>query len=360
MARHLNGPSMLALVDEMHGPTLWRCLLPFSALEARGYPCGWVKKEHRAVPSLAGRYDGLLLARVSWPRWARPAVRDDLARLRADGRFVVYDSDDDLWRIELTYRALELGWAAGRSWQQLEAAREDRIWALQQADGVTVTTEALAAVARSFTSRPVIVVPNAIDVAWFRAAVGRAARGIPMVTIGWAGGERPDADVEAMAEAWGRIARRFPDVTFVVQGHLPTVVRRAVPEHLLRFIAWLPLERYPEGLVEVDIACCAVADTPFNRCKTPIKAYEAALAGSAVVATPTLYGDVIEHGVAGYLASSADEWEAALQSLVESPALRRMMATRLLRTVEKRHSLDGNLHRWSAAWTEIAAKAKTA
>jgi hypothetical protein len=43
----------------------------------------------------------------------------------------------------------------------------------------------------------------------------------------------------------------------------------------------------------VDIGCCAVADTPFSRAKTPIKAWEYAAAGAAVVATPALYGGCV-------------------------------------------------------------------
>jgi glycosyltransferase involved in cell wall biosynthesis len=84
---------------------------------------------------------------------------------------------------------------------------------------------------------------------------------------------------------------------------------------------------------------------------------EYAAAGAAVVASPTLYGSLVDHGSSGFLAESVGEWEDALAQLVESNALRRMMATRLLKTVEKRHSLAGNLWRWPAAWSTIQESA---
>jgi glycosyltransferase involved in cell wall biosynthesis len=161
-----------------------------------------------------------------------------------------------------------------------------------------------------------------------------------------------------MAEAWGRLARRYPHVRFVAGGHLPAVVSAQVPADRLHVVPWLPLQRYPEGLVGIDIACCSVADTPFNRCKSQIKAIEATVAGAAVVVSPTLYGSLIEHGRTGMIAETVDGWEAALAELIEHPSLARMMQRRLLKIVEREHTLDGNLWRWPVAWQQIAESAR--
>jgi hypothetical protein len=80
-------------------------------------------------------------------------------------------------------------------------------------------------------------------------------------------------------------------------------------------------------------------------------------AGAAVVASPTLYAGLVDHGYSGFIADSVGEWEDGLSVLIESNATRRMMATRLLKTVEKRHSLAGNLWRWPAAWSAIQESA---
>lgn len=357
-APSLTGPSMLALVSDESGPTLWRVFQPVTALQQRGYPCGWERKDARAIGAIAPLFDGFILPRMSWRPNERYLAVHWFDMLRRAGRFVVYDADDDIFNPDLNARTVALGFAEGRSADQLEAERAERIWAMQQADGVTVSTQRLATVVRSLTDRPVIVVPNAIDIPWFRRVLAGRARQVPAPTIGWAGGKRPDDDLKAMATAWTRIADRFEPVTFVVQGHVPPVVVNAVPADRLVVIPWLPLHVYPAGLVDVDIACCSVADERFNHSKSPIKAYEAAVAGAAVVATPTVYGRTIEHGRTGYLAVTADEWEAALASLVESYAHRRMIARRLLRHVERKCSLVENFWRWPAAWGRIAADAR--
>lgn len=350
----LVGPSMLALVgDPQTGPALWRVLQPYTALQKRGYLAGWDRHDAVGIGDVAPLFDGYVLPRTYWRPGHRHLAELWFSMMRRAGRFVVYDVDDDVFSEELDRRTVALGWSEGKSLEQLAVDRAERIWTLRQCDGVTVSTQRLATVVRSLTDRPVVVVPNAIDIPWFRRALGSARRQTAGVTIGWAGGRRPDDDLVTVAAAWARIAARYPGVRFVVQGHVPRVLEESVPSERLVTVPWMALERYPIGLVEVDIACCSVVDTPFNRSKSAIKAYEAAVAGAAVVATPTVYGRTIEHGRTGYLAESVDDWTDALAELVESRAHRRMIATRLLRYVERRCALAVNLHRWPAAWSAI-------
>lgn len=357
MADHLAGPRVLALVGDMTGPTLWRILQPCTALQKRGYRADWDHKDAAGIGALAPLYDGFVLPRMSWTPGTRRLAETWFASIRAAGRFVVYDLDDDLLTSELSRRTVELGWNDGKSFAELEAERFERIWTLQQCDGVTVSTQALASLVRSFTVAPVRVVPNAIDLSWFRAVLGRSPRFVKGTTIGWAGGRRPDRDVEQMAVAWGRIAVRYPEVRFVVQGHLPAEIERQVPDGRLTYLHWAPLETYPAGLKQVDIGCAAVEPTAFNRCKSPIKAFEYAVAGAAVVGSSTVYGTLLTDGETGYLADSVDDWERALAALVERPAHRAIVARRLQRHVVRHCSLAENLWRWPDAWSEIAAAA---
>ena len=178
-------------------------------------------------------------------------------------------------------------------------------------------------------------------------------RKIEGLTIGWAGGNRPDGDLTEMAVAWGRIAKRYPDVTFVVMGHQPGVVSEHVPESRLKRIPWMSQFEYPLGLVGIDIGCCPLEDRPFNRCKTPIKSWEYALSGAAVVASPTVYGQCITDGLNGHLATTADQWEEYLSHYVELEDERYYTAGSLKRDVLEKWSLKKNYWRWPAAWRRL-------
>jgi glycosyltransferase involved in cell wall biosynthesis len=220
---------------------------------------------------------------------------------------------------------------------------------------VTVSSRRLATVVRGLVDVPVVVVPNAIDTAWWRAVWRHRERLIPGLVVGWAGGKRPDGDFRPLAEAWGRLARRHPDVTFAMAGHCPKIMSEAIPPGRLKGLPWLPIDMYPLDFMQFDISCCVVDNTAFNRCKTPIKVWESTMARATVVASPTLYGQAIDDGVDGLLAETADEWERQIERLIVDPDLRKRLWRNQRRRVAAEHSLDKNLWRWPAAYATIIA-----
>jgi hypothetical protein len=197
---------MLALVGDRSGPSLWRVFQPFKALQESGYPAFWDFTDAALIGKIAPLCDGYVLPRISWNPGNRRLAEAWFASIRNAGKFVVFDSDDDLFTSTITHRALATGMHEGKTFEELEAERFERIWAMQQSDGVTVSTPRLATVVRSYTNTPVIVVPNAIDVPWFRRVLAGAERQTAALTVGWAGGRRLERDVEPMAAAWGRLA----------------------------------------------------------------------------------------------------------------------------------------------------------
>ena len=349
----LVGPRVLSLVGDESGCSLWRVWQPTAYLRLMGYPCDWVfVRDPNFVDVPIGAYQAVVLCRLAWHWFERPGAKATLRKWRDAGIKLFCEADDDLFTPFVTEQQLNRV-NPDKSRRELEADREASQWVLRLCDGVTVSTQYLASTVRRFTNAPVEVVPNAIDAGWFQQQQAGVARILPGPTIGWAGGNRPDADLEEMAIAWGRIARRYPDVTFAVMGHDPPVVRREVPPERLVRGPWLHPEDYPKGLVGIDIGCCPLQETPFNRSKSPIKAYEYALSGAAVVASPTVYEKVIDDGSTGFCASTANEWEDALYLFLESPELRQNLAARLKAQVVKKWSLGKNYWRWPAAWNRL-------
>jgi glycosyltransferase involved in cell wall biosynthesis len=353
----MNGPRVLAITGRETGCTLWRTFFPFAELQRRGYFVHWKNKDDpecddpRFPILMASRFEAIILPRMAWPGNTGERF---FSAMRKFGVAVIYEVDDDAFSpgiVPRQYATHEEERAKGLA--QLEQDRLDRIACMQQCDGVTVTTRRLKTVVQQYTSKPVEVVPNAIDTRWFRSLVRTAKRVVPPLTIGWAGGARFTEDLIPVAEAWGRIARKRPDVTFVVQGHTSPVLLEAVSEDRLKVLPWLPIESYPQGLVNVDIACCAVAPKMFNTAKTPIKLWEFTLAGAACVVSPTLYGSVTTDGEDALVAETADEWEAALMRLASDAGLRRRLQRAQRRRVAAHHSLERNWQRWPEAWARI-------
>lgn len=354
----MNAPKVLFLLGDVNGCSWWRALRPAEELIKQGYIAAVADKDDPELASARGSaaialvYDAVILPRMSWPD--REAGERFINALHGAGICVIYEVDDDLFSPSVNERIHLIDPEA--SPEKLEQRRLDRLAALRLCDGTTVSSPRLATIMRTLVDYPVHVVPNAIDLDWWRDELTQAQRTVSGLTIGWAGGTRPDKDVGPMAEAWGRIAERFPDVTFLCYGWQPEPFRANVPAERLMTLPWQPVELYARPFINIDIGCAAVADEPFNRAKTSIKAWEYAAGGAAVVATPTLYGKVVQHGHSGYLAETADEWEWALADLVTNRPRRERLARNLLEKVAREHSLRVNAHRWTNAWTSIIAE----
>jgi glycosyltransferase involved in cell wall biosynthesis len=329
----------------------WRIVRPFARLRQAGIDARWVP--YGADPSGDPASTVLLVRLMTGSDTA--TIDRWLGDMRRRFRAVVYECDDLLWSDAMVDHLEAADFTRGRTREAMLAEGELTRYFISQCDGVIVSCDALAELLRPHTSQPVVVVPNAIDARWFRAQLAHRAPWADQLTIGWAGGRRPEADVAPMAKAWGRLARRYPHVRFVLASPLiPDVFYRELPDlDRVTTLGWREWDEYPP-LYQVDIGCCSVAPSPFSLAKTPIKAWEYALAGAAVVASPALYGDCVAAG-RGFIAQTADEWADRLELLIGNADFRQRSAARLAEHVEQSHALDVCAHRWTDAIGEIVA-----
>jgi len=344
---------VLILVGDNGGCELWRTFLPTAELQRLGYRgIEWANYEDPELYKIAHLFDAVVLQRLHWEPEHRDYQDKFMQSLHKAGLAVIYEADDDLFTDGFVQRLIN---HHGYTYEYADQRRQSILHTLKNCDGMTVSTQRIATIARNYTDKPVKVVANYIDLRWFTKVLKTNQRDPKLtgLTIGWAGGNRPDSDVESMAKAWARIAERYPHVTFVIQGHHTKVFYDNVPNERIAMIDWLPVAGYPAGLLNIDIGCCPLGDMPFNRSKTYIKAMEYAVAGAAVVASPVVYGQLIEHGHDGFIAETTDDWEHYLSLLIEDYRLRHDMNKRLLSKVRQFHSLELNAWRWVDAWTEI-------
>lgn len=346
-------PRTLVLVGEDKSASWqYRVDWPCRALADHGFIGDWAYASaiNGLMPLInAGRYNVLVTPRA---HWATPEQGDDWLKVMHDhGLAWVYEIDDDGWSADIVQRQSKLyeqEWLKGE--ERLENDRLERIHLIQNADGVIVSSERLAEVARSYTNHPVFCVPNLIDVGWFDNRLSDAKRVVPPLTIGWSGGLRDEKDLINVGTAWTTIAERYPDVRFIVHGTTPTPLMNAVPGDRLLTINWSSLPDYPRALMNIDIACCAVeAGVGFNLAKTAIKWYEATLAGATCVVTPTLYGSEVRDGHDALVAETPEQWVGAISSLIDNPLRRKRLNRNARKRVVAEHSLTNGWVRWVEA-----------
>lgn len=232
------------------------------------------------------------------------ALRNIVRRLKSDAGRVVADIDDDLW-----------GLGAARLSQQTNLPALEAV--LREADTITTTNPTLAGRVRRF-GRDVRVLPNYVNGEDWPAPAPRPD-GPPVVVL--AGGNSHAADWRVVAPALRRLVDE--GVALRVCGFLPDYLRPLCAD----FRPWAGLDAYPAMLAGATVGLCPLPDSGFNRCKSPIKLFEYALSGAAVVASPCQYGPVLRAaGQGAYVVPDGGDWytpiRAALADTQAAPALR--------------------------------------
>ena len=103
------------------------------------------------------------------------------------------------------------------------------------------------------------------------------------LNIGWAGSLGHMADIIAIRDIIAEILEVHPEVDFAVMGNesLPSVLR--LPESRMSYTPWGSMEDYIRFWAPIHIGIAPLLDTPYNRCRSDIKAVEIAASGALPV-----------------------------------------------------------------------------
>jgi hypothetical protein len=228
---------------------------------------------------------------------------------------LLYDLDDDLRHVPRDHPDAE--------WLRPQAPVVSRL--VRGADAVWVSTPALAATLARLRD-DVSVVENGLDERLWTRTAPRPHRG--PVRVLFMGTATHDADLAIVETALARVKAAFGEHVSMdllgVSGRrdLPTWVNRvSMPVHATSsypgFVDWITRQHW-------DIGIAPLADTPFNRCKSAIKALDYAALGLPVLASDrAVYRGTLADGRGGWLLpDDADVWFAALVRLIRDASLR--------------------------------------
>ncbi len=264
---------------------------------------------------------------------------------------LLYDLDDDLLDIPREHPdATEL---------RPRARAVERL--LRTATAVWVSTQRLKErLARMGVGAA--VVPNALDERlWAEPPTIRATRTGP-VRILFMGTATHDADFALVETALARLHQTFPGrISFEMIGvstrhDLPEWVHR-VPLAISSNLSYPGFVNWMAQQPAWDIGIAPLADTPFNRGKSAIKAMDYGALGLAVVASNVAaYGDTLTDGIIGLLVTNTGSaWFDALSRLVRDPALRLGLARGARAAFAERWTLAAQTELRQAAWGDVVA-----
>jgi glycosyltransferase involved in cell wall biosynthesis len=272
----------------------------------------------RAVDAVRiGRYDAVLVHRAA--SLAGPAF---VERLAARMRPLIFDFDDAVY---LLHTSGANRWTSplkfpGKTATLCRISRQ-----------VVAGNEYLAQYARRFNPH-VTVIPSSVDTDAYRPAPRPSSD--RQLVLGWMGSSTSQTYLEMFAPVLRQILDAQPLELLIVSDREPVL-----PGVRYRWRPWSG-DREAADLAEFDIGIMPMPDDEWARGKCSMKALQ--YMGMGVPAVCTAVGtnvEVIQHGENGFLATTPEDWKAAIGALARDPALRRSMGDAGRRTVEARYSM---------------------
>ena len=225
---------------------------------------------------------------------------------------------------------------------------------IENCDGVTVSTAAIAKEIQERIDVPIYVLPNCLDFAQWEKAI------VPNINydkflIGWMGGHYHVLDLEDMVPGLGEVLEKNPSVMLVFIGCCPMELISKYPKqvYLQEFvdIALLPKTM---AVMMFSLGLAPLHRTEFAEARSNIRLLQySALRIPSVVANWGEYGTMMEEGFPG-IAVDNGSWSEAIQAgIAMGPDQRRTMGEQAFEFVYPRYDIRENVFRWKNAYLEV-------
>lgn len=207
---------------------------------------------------------------------------------------------------------------------------------MRTAAAVVAGSPALSTYAMAAGARRVELVPSVVDADRYP----RHTHSEGSAVVGWIGSPATEHYLELVATPLAR-ARRELGVRVVLIGASPACLPDVTDERL----PW-SAQTEASDVARLDIGLMPLRDGAWEAGKCGYKLVQYMATGAAVIASPVgVNRELVRHGENGLLASTEEEWLAAIRRLAERPGERAAMGESGRRLVETEYSLSGNVDR---------------
>ncbi len=316
---------ILFIVGISGAPLRYRVHLPAEALRIRGYHTDVRHYRDPELTEIAGKADAVVLYRVP----ATNQILELINSIKDSDRTVpiLFDVDDLIFDPSLRGTLDNLDGLSDAEadlwWHGVERYRTT----LENSDAYIGSTQVLCDRANELTGLPAYRFANGVGRILARASDAAVASprtpGPPRIGY-FSGTTTHDADWASIESTVTAVMERHQDVVLVLGGHIqPTTALQRFGDRVQR-LPFLDWQELPRALRDTDICLAPLTgDSVFNESKSAIKWLEAALVETPTIASPTQpFREAIDDGRTGYLAKTPQEWERALETLLESPRAR--------------------------------------
>ena len=330
-------PSVVMLKDK-GSSGWWRMVLPMRYFQSEKWHFDCTASQVDFDNLL--EYDTIFVQRIhDWESYYM------LARLQRAGKRIVYDIDDDIFNITPDNPAYNT------------ITRDDQVAGskcMKLADALTVSTPELKRrIENVVDGVEPIVIPNSWDVDdnWIPTPMTGSPDGYKRIL--WSGGASHAEDWNECFHAVVSIMSENPDVKLVILGYLPPCIEQNATQYPFKgrveYLGFRHPETYYELLhhLHAEVGLAPVRETNFNACKSSIKYLEYTCTGIPIVASGYLpySGDIVD-GQNGFLVRSQEEWERAMQDMLDDKKRRHSVIANARKQCKSNYDIKKNVKMW--------------
>ena len=257
----------------------------------------------------AGKFDAVFIQK-------KLLSRIEQSYIRRKTRVIIYDFDD---AIMYTPKRHGMNTRRYKRFRYMSAA----------ADCIIAGSKYLAAAVPFTRAGKVTVIPTVVDVSRYPVH----HRSGTITTVGWIGTSSTQRYLEILKPVFNRLNGRYPHVRIkIISDRKPDISN----------IMW---ERWNAGkemdqLLSLDIGLMPLHNDRWAEGKCGFKIIQYMAAGIPVVCSPVgVNKELVTHGVNGFHADSAEQWEQGLFRLIDDKVLYNRMAAAGRKTAETRYNL---------------------
>jgi glycosyltransferase involved in cell wall biosynthesis len=272
-----------------------------------------------------------------------------IAAFRHRRKLVLFDIDDlvfDIDFVPLIMNTLGQDPENQKTWDYWFAYTSRIGMALKQCDAVLTTNAFLADQIQKFSGLPVAVVPNFINKEQFnfssriyaaKAALAPGEDG--MIHFGYfSGSPSHNRDFALAIPALECLLEKHKDVGLVIVGYIEAGPQLKRFQSRIRYYPFHDYVNLQRLIASVEFNLIPLQYNTFTNCKSELKYFEAAIAGTLSIASPSYtYANAICDGDTGYFAEACS-WEKVMRTAIDCLGDYREMAERAYRNACEKYA----------------------
>lgn len=254
---------------------------------------------------------------------------------------IIYDFDDAIWLNDVSEANKDLKWLKRPS-------KTGDICKLSSL--VLVGNSYLARYAMQFNNN-VKVIPTTIDTNYHRSQ--KTSEHKNDVRIGWTGTSTTLKHLKILLPVLQKIKLKYGDAVKIRAIADEPIIHSDLE---IENIQWTPHDEI-ERLDEIDIGIMPLPDDQWSKGKCGFKGLQYMAMGIPAIMSPVgVNTEIIEHGVNGYLASTPQQWEEILSTLIENPRLRQEKGEEGRKTICSKYSIQANKDKYLYLFDTVIVK----